>query len=136
MLRSSCSNGRSQVQCSGVLLPLLCVCRGRGSSNGCGSLDCDCCGACLSLTLAEVVSQFPCLSEDCRGGSCPAATWQSRPGRHSWRPRWSLPLQTSQQFCTHESPVTLTESEITQSCPTLCDPMDCSPPGSSIHGIF
>ena len=25
------------------------------------------------------------------------------------------------------------ESEIAQSCPTLCDPMDCSPPGSSIH---
>ena len=24
----------------------------------------------------------------------------------------------------------------TQSCPTLCDPMDCSPPGSSVHGIF
>ena len=23
-----------------------------------------------------------------------------------------------------------------QSCPTLGDPMDCSPPGSSIHGIF
>ena len=23
-----------------------------------------------------------------------------------------------------------------QSCPTLCDPMDCSPPGSSIHGIL
>ena len=23
-----------------------------------------------------------------------------------------------------------------QSCPTLRDPMDCSPPGSSIHGIF
>ena len=23
-----------------------------------------------------------------------------------------------------------------QSCPTLCDPMDSSPPGSSIHGIF
>ena len=22
------------------------------------------------------------------------------------------------------------------SCPTLCDPMDCSPPGSSVHGIF
>ena len=25
---------------------------------------------------------------------------------------------------------------ITQSCLTLCDPMDCSPPGSSIHRIF
>ena len=28
------------------------------------------------------------------------------------------------------------ESEVAQSCPTLCDPMDCSPPGSSTHGIF
>ena len=23
-----------------------------------------------------------------------------------------------------------------KSCPALCDPMDCSPPGSSLHGIF
>ena len=23
---------------------------------------------------------------------------------------------------------------VTQLCPTLCDPMDCSPPGSSVHG--
>ena len=28
------------------------------------------------------------------------------------------------------------ESEVAQSCPTLSDPMDCSPPGSSVHGIF
>ena len=28
------------------------------------------------------------------------------------------------------------ESEVTQSCPTLSDPMDCSLPGSSVHGIF
>ena len=28
------------------------------------------------------------------------------------------------------------ESEVAKSCPTLSDPMDCSPPGSSIHGIF
>ena len=28
------------------------------------------------------------------------------------------------------------KSEVAQSCPTLSDPMDCSPPGSSIHGIF
>ena len=26
------------------------------------------------------------------------------------------------------------ENEVTQSCPTLCNPMDCSPPGSSVHG--
>ena len=28
------------------------------------------------------------------------------------------------------------ESEVAQSCVTLSNPMDCSPPGSSIHGIF
>ena len=28
------------------------------------------------------------------------------------------------------------ENEVTQSCPTLRYPMDCSPPGSPIHGIF
>ena len=27
------------------------------------------------------------------------------------------------------------ESEVAQSCPTLCDPVDCSLPGSSVHGI-
>ena len=27
-------------------------------------------------------------------------------------------------------------SEVAQSCPTLCDPVDCSLPGSSVHGIF
>ena len=28
------------------------------------------------------------------------------------------------------------ESEVTQSCPTLSDPVDCSLPGSSVHGVF
>ena len=28
------------------------------------------------------------------------------------------------------------EGEVAQSCPTLSDPLDCSLPGSSIHGIF
>ena len=28
------------------------------------------------------------------------------------------------------------ESEVAQSCPIICDPMDCSLPGSSVHGIF
>ena len=34
-------------------------------------------------------------------------------------------------ICSWES-----ESEVPQLCPTLCDPMDCSIPGSSVHGIF
>ena len=28
------------------------------------------------------------------------------------------------------------ESEVAHLCPTLSDPMDCCPPGSSVHGIF
>ena len=28
------------------------------------------------------------------------------------------------------------ESEVAQSCPIICDPMDCSLLGSSVHGIF
>jgi len=31
---------------------------------------------------------------------------------------------------------TIVHSEVAQSCPALCDPTDCSLPGSSVHGIF
>ena len=33
-------------------------------------------------------------------------------------------------------PSPMHENEVTESCPTLSDPMDCGPPGSSVHGIF
>ena len=36
---------------------------------------------------------------------------------------------------THLEPDIL-ESEVIQSCPTLCNPMDCSLIGSSVHGVF
>ena len=40
-------------------------------------------------------------------------------------------------FCqTNYSTKSESESEVAQSCPTLCNPMDCTLPGSSIHGIF
>ena len=38
--------------------------------------------------------------------------------------------------CAADSLLCTVETEITQSCPTLSDPMGCSPPGSSIHGVF
>ena len=37
---------------------------------------------------------------------------------------------------THISKEEVKWSEVTQSCPTLCDPMDHSPPGSSVRGIL
>ena len=36
----------------------------------------------------------------------------------------------------HALSINESESEVAQSCPTLCDPMDCSSPGSSLHGIL
>ena len=40
-------------------------------------------------------------------------------------------------FWTSWAKVTVHARSVTQSCPTLCNPMDCSPPGSSsVHGIF
>ena len=32
--------------------------------------------------------------------------------------------------------VALVKGSVTQLCPTLCDPVGCSPPGSSVHGIL
>ena len=32
--------------------------------------------------------------------------------------------------------MTVSESEVAQSCPTLCDPIDGSPPGSAVPGIL
>ena len=38
--------------------------------------------------------------------------------------------------CTHIYVYTCMPCSIASVCPTLCDPMDYSPPGSSVHGIF
>ena len=39
-------------------------------------------------------------------------------------------------FCTVDRLYVCVCMLVTQSCPTLCNPMDCSPPGSSVHGIL
>ena len=36
----------------------------------------------------------------------------------------------------YEDRIFMEVCSVTQLCPTLCDPRDCSPPGSSVHGIF
>ena len=49
---------------------------------------------------------------------------------------WDSPGKNTVVGC-HFLPMKVkSESEVAQLCPTFCDPMDCSPPGSSIHGIF
>ena len=73
--------------------------------------------------------------------------WQSmrlqRVG-HDWSDWVCVPVYSHTHTHTHTHTqnfalnVTMreSESEVAQSCLTLCDPMDCSPLGSSIHGIF
>ena len=51
-----------------------------------------------------------------------------------WRPIYNVPAGS--QIPPYYPELLKSESEVTQSCPTLCDPLDCSLPGSSIHGIF
>ena len=48
-------------------------------------------------------------------------------------------LITTRQYAQHISLSHLTRTVkilVVESCPTLCDPTDCSPPGSSVHGIL
>ena len=62
---------------------------------------------------------------------------------HRWQPTrfprpWDSPGQNTGVGCHFllQCMKVKSESEVSQSCPTLSDPMDCSLPGSSIHGIF
>ena len=59
--------------------------------------------------------------------------WESALGR--WRKFFSLHLQSRKVRALSESMGTYVRVRA-QSCPILCDPMGCSPPGSSVHGIF
>ena len=58
-------------------------------------------------------------------------TQGSIPGLHCGQTLYPLSHQGSQQ---HAAAATAAKS--LQSCPTLCDLTDCSPPGSSVHGIL
>ena len=62
---------------------------------------------------------------------------------HRWQPTrvhhpWDSPGKNTRVGCHFLLQCTKvkSENEVAQSCPTLSDPMDCSLPGSSIHGIF
>ena len=69
--------------------------------------------------------------------SCPTV----RP--HRWQPTrlprpWDSPGKNTGVGCHFllQCMKVKSESEVAQSCPALCDPIDSSPPGSSVHGIF
>ena len=62
---------------------------------------------------------------------------------HRWQPTrlhhpWDSPGKNTGVGCHFllQCMKVKSESEVAQSCPTVSDPMDCSLPGSSVHGIF
>ena len=78
----------------------------------------------MSLLLLLLLSRFSrirlCVTPEAAAHQAPPSLGFSR------QEHWSgVPL-----------PSPVHESEVAQSCPTLSDTMDCSLPGSSIHGIF
>ena len=57
-------------------------------------------------------------------------------GSHQAPPSLGFSRQEHWSGLPSPSPMHQSESEVTQSCPTLRDPMGCSPPGSSVHRIL
>ena len=54
----------------------------------------------------------------------------------TWRAAWSCRLKSRLPCVCVWKRVCACMHPVTQSCSTLCDPMDCSPPGSFVHTIF
>ena len=55
---------------------------------------------------------------------------------HQAPPSLGFSMQEHWSGLPFPSPVCESERVVAQSCPTLSDPMDCSLPGSSVHGIL
>ena len=86
------------------------------------------CTSIISLLLLLLLSHFSrvrlCATPQTAAHQAPLSLGFSR------QEHWSgLPFPSPM----HESE---SEREVAQLCPTLSDPMDCSLPGSSVHGIF
>ena len=83
------------------------------------------------FTLLLLLSGFSCVPIDDS-----VRPHRRQPMRHP-RP-WDSPSKNTGVGCHFllQCMKVKSESEVAQSCPTLSDPMDCSPPGSSVHGVF
>ena len=66
---------------------------------------------------------------------CPTLQPHRRQPTRLPRP-WDSPGKNTGVGCHFLLQCMKVKSEVTQMCPTLSNPMDCSPPGSSVHGIF
>ena len=92
----------------------------------------------LSLTLYAFLQSLICCC--C---CCVSSVVSDSVRLHRWQPTrlrrpWDSPGKNTGVgcHCLLQCMKVKSESEVSQLCPTLSDPMDCSLPGSSVHGIF
>ena len=96
---------------------------------------------CTILEATKPLPSFPTAGCHCCCSVASVVSDSSRPHRlqPTRLPRpWDSPGKNTGVGCNCllQCMKVKSEREVTQSCPTLHDPMDCSPPGSSVHGIF
>ena len=92
----------------------------------------------------KLPSLSPCLCSNFSAAAAKSLSVVSDSVRpHRWQPTrlshpWDSPGENTGVGCHFllQCMEVKSESEVTQSCPTLIDPVDCSLPGSSVHGIF
>ena len=87
------------------------------------------------------VEDWTCLGQHKRHHEFPVVTRESRRNsrKTTWLPRpWDSPGKNTRVDCHFllQCMKVKSESEVAQWYPALSDPVDCSLPGSSVHGIF
>ena len=97
----------------------------------------------LSTPINDVVGVRPATCCCCCRRRLVASVVSDPVQPHRWQPTslprpWDSPGKNTGVGCHFllQCRKVKSESEVAQSCPTLRDTTDCSPPGSSIHGIF
>ena len=95
----------------------------------------------FNIQKTKIMASGPIISWEIDGETVETVSDSVRPQR--WQPTrlphpWDSPGKNTGVGCHFllQCKKVKSESEVAQSCLTPSDPMDCSPPGSSIHGIF
>ena len=87
----------------------------------------------VAISFSRGSSQPRDRTQDSHTGGRRFNLWATREAKCSFSTLSDAPLVTQK---VKNLPAKQEWSEVAQSCPTLCDPMDCSLPGSSVHGIL
>ena len=98
---------------------------------------------CFLVAALDLKALITCLLSVANGEANPGLAPRFLPVSSAFYDRWDMGKNTrprAKVSCSTEGlPPALgvwCVCEVAQSCPTLCDPVDCSLPGSSVHGIF